>query len=235
MVAARWHPAKPVRVSLHEQTSGAKSPRRRRCRRTMSARNRLHLLWAIALIAPTIAVLVLILDRATAPSVAEGRAQQGLRTAFLTYGGARTQARAELRSISTDPRLRTAFMGGSSRELERRATELVRDNPRIAAVQFDTVGRQRVMYAGSSDAVAFAASAPATSGGRRLGTLAASTTTAPEFAARVRRVTGLEVRLLRGSRPLASTLGPLADTTPAQSGKADIGGRDYSSAYGTAP
>src|SRR5215204_1731086 len=51
----------------------------------MSFRNRLHLLWAIALIAPTVAVLALLLDRGTAPSDAEGRAQQGLRAAFTAY------------------------------------------------------------------------------------------------------------------------------------------------------
>ncbi|HLL85973.1 MAG TPA: hypothetical protein VK387_01530, partial [Thermoleophilaceae bacterium] len=89
----------------------------------MSFRNRLHLLWAIALIAPTVAVLALLLDRGTAPSDAEGRAQQGLRAAFTAYEAERSEARRELVSVSFDPRLRAALARAPSLELERRAEQ----------------------------------------------------------------------------------------------------------------
>src|SRR5829696_2215090 len=201
----------------------------------MSFRNRLHLLWAIALIAPTVAVLALLLDRGTAPSDAEGRAQQGLRAAFTAYEAERSEARRELFSLSSDPRLRAALAGAPSLELERRAEQIVRANPRIVALAFYTADGQPLVRAGATEAVAYAAVAPTVPAGGRLGMLAASSATARGVAGRVRRLTGLHARLVRDEDPLASTLGPLAAASPVRSGEADIGGREFESAYGTAP
>jgi hypothetical protein len=91
----------------------------------MSFRNRLQLLWAIALLAPAVAILVLLLDRGWAPSASEGRAAQGLRTALARYDQAREEARRELTAIAADPGLRAALVGGPSLELEQRAEEIV--------------------------------------------------------------------------------------------------------------
>ncbi len=201
----------------------------------MTVRNRLHLLWAIALIAPTVAVLALLLDRATAPSSAQGRAEQGLRAAFSTYEAARNSARPELAGIAADRRLQAAIVRGPSLDLERRADQLVRANPRVVALAFYTADGERLVQAGPRNAVALAAAAPTVSARGRLGTLVASTTTAPQLAVRVRHFTGLQVRLLRSGHSLASTLGPLADAAPFESGGAEIADRSYRGAYGTVP
>ena len=201
----------------------------------MSIRNSLHLLWAIAVIAPTVAVLLLLLSGDSSPSAADARARQGLRTAFAVYDAARAEARAEVTSVVNDPGLREALTQAPSLLLERRAEEIVADNPRVVALSFYTADGERVVQAGSQGAVAYADFAPAVADRGRLDTLRASTTEATDLARRVRRLSGLDVRLVRGGRVLASTLPALAPGAPSESGEVEIGDEEYRAAYGSVP
>ncbi len=88
----------------------------------MSFRNRLHLLWAIVLIAPVVAVVVLAASGGSSAEQDDAQARQGLRTAFGLYAARRAEARREVVAVAADPRLRGLLVRGPSLELERGPT-----------------------------------------------------------------------------------------------------------------
>ncbi len=196
----------------------------------MSFRNRLQLLWAIVLIAPTVAVVLLVFGGDSSGSASEVRASQGLRTAFAVYGGARAQARQALVRAAGDPGLRDALERGPSIELERRAEELVARSRALDGLAFYTPSGRRLVQAGARDAVASAGAAPAVQTRGRLGVVTGSTTTAPELATRLESATGLEAHVLRNDTTLAGTL-PGVERTPADTGEVEIGGESFRAAY----
>ncbi len=196
----------------------------------MSFRNRLQLLWAIVLIAPTIAVALLLFGGDSSDSVDEVRASQGLRTAFAVYGGLRAQARQALVRAAEDPGLRDAMERGPSIELERRAEELVARSPTLDALAFHAPSGRRLVQAGARDAVASAAAAPAAETRGRLRVVTGSTTTAPELARALKAATGLEAHVLRNATTLAATLSA-AEQAPADTGEVEIAGESFRAAY----
>jgi len=196
----------------------------------MSFRNRLKLLWAIVLIAPTIAVVLLLFGGDSSDSAGEVRASQGLRTAFAVYGGARAQARQALARTAGDPGLRDALERGPSIELERRAEELVARSPALDGLALYAPSGRRLVQAGARDAVASAGAAPTVETRGRLGVVTGSTTTAPELARRLEGATGLEAHVLRNDTTLAATV-PGVEQTPADTGEVEIGGESFRAAY----
>ena len=196
----------------------------------MSFRNRLQLLWAIVLIAPTIAVALLLFGGDSSDAVDEARASQGLRTAFAVYGGLRAHARQALGGVAEDPGLRDALERGPSIELERRAEKLVARSPALDGLAFHTPSGRRLVQAGARDAVASAAAAPTAETRGRLGVVTGSTTTAPELARALKAATGLEAHVLRNDTTLAATL-PGAEQAPADTGEVEIAGESLRAAY----
>jgi HAMP domain-containing protein len=196
----------------------------------MSFRNRLQLLWAILLIAPTIAVALLLFGGHSSDSVDEARASQGLRTAFAVYGGLRAHARQALERVAEDPGLRDALERGPSIELERRAEELLARSPTLDGLAFYTPSGRRLVQAGARDAVASAAAAPTAETRGRLGVVTGSTTTAPELAERLKDATGLEAHVLRNDTTLAATI-PGVERVPADTGEVEIAGESLRAAY----
>jgi len=196
----------------------------------MSFRNRLQALWAIVLIAPTIAVLLLLVGGDSGARESEVRASQGLRSAFVVYGSARAEARAALVRAARNPSLREALEGGPSIELERRAEELVARSPALESLAFYAPSGRRLVQAGARDAVASAGAAATVEAQDRLGVVTGSTTTAPELARRIERSTRLEAHVLRNDTTLAATL-PGVEDFPADTGELEIEGEDYQAAY----
>ncbi len=196
----------------------------------MSFPNRLQLLWAIVLIAPTVAVLMLLLGGDSGARESEVRASQGLRSAFVVYGSARAEARAALVRAARNPDLRQALEGGPSIELERRAEELVARSPALESLAFYAPSGRRLVQAGARDAVASAGAAATVEARDRLGVVTGSTTTAAELARRIERSTRLEAHVLRNDTNLAATL-PGVEDAPADTGELEIGGEDYQAAY----
>ena len=196
----------------------------------MSFRNRLQLLRAIVLIAPTIAVALLLFGGDSSDSASEARASQGLRTAFAVYGGARAHARQALVGAAEDPRLRDALERGPSIELERRAEELVARSPALDGLALYTPSGRRLVQAGARDAVASAGATPMGETRGRLGVVTGSTTTAPELARGLKAATGLETHVLRNDTTLAATL-PGVEQAPADTGEVEIAGESFRAAY----
>src|SRR4051794_255230 len=198
----------------------------------MSFRSRLLLFFMIIVIVPMIAV-ALVLFSITADSEtgkADAAIAQGLRAAFAVYDGDRNEAADELATVARDSRLADAVARRDAAAVRRRLAALaptVPDAKLIAAYDND---RRLIASVGSQEAVAAAVAGPKTNS-RRIGLIAVSTTTAPEYAREVKRVTGLDARLVAGTRLLASTLGESGTVEP-KSGNTEIAGGDYRGRFG---
>src|SRR3954470_11196412 len=198
----------------------------------MSFRSRLLLFFMIIVIVPMIAV-ALVLFSITADSEtgkADAAIAQGLRAAFAVYDGDRAEAADELEKVARDPQLAAALAKRDSGAVSRRLTALQKTVPAARRIAAYDNSRRLVAAVGVPDSVAAAVAAPS-AGARRIGLIAVSVTTAAEYAREVKRVTGLDARLISGNRLLASTI---AESGPveARSGDAEIAGRDSRGRFG---
>lgn len=197
----------------------------------MSFRGRLFVFFTIIVIVPMAAVAV-VLFRITSDSEtgkADARIAQGLQTALRIYETSVSQARPALRRVARDPQFVRAMTRGGRRRVNRRARALLGSERVNEIAFFDTDGR-RVGGARRGPSVAFATAAPSTDGRGRLGTLAVSQTSAREYVDVAERLTGLQIRVVRGDRPLASSLDEFR-ALPAESGRLEINGTDYRARY----
>src|SRR4051794_30698044 len=159
----------------------------------MSFRSRLLLFFMIIVIVPMIAV-ALVLFSITADSEtgkADAAIAQGLRAAFAVYDGDRAKARPALEAVARDPQLAAAIANRDTRAATNRLRTLQRAHPAIRRVAAYDNARRLVAAIGAPDAVAPAVAAPST-GTKRIGLIAVSTTTAEQYARDVKRLTGLE-------------------------------------------
>jgi len=174
----------------------------------MSFRSRLLLFFAIIVVIPMTAVALVLFSLAgeSETGKADARIATGLRVTLGLYGEAQRGAGEELAVITRDRVLRRALVRGRTTQLAKRSRQLAQRDPVIASIAFTSPGGARRLLTGSKDTIAPAVTASRSSGGRRLGVLALSVTEAQPLARQVKRLTGLEVRLFRGERLVASTL-----------------------------
>ncbi|MEA2480328.1 MAG: hypothetical protein QOJ07_2250, partial [Thermoleophilaceae bacterium] len=193
----------------------------------MSFRARLFLFFVIIVVVPMIAVALVLfsLTKDSETGKADAQIAQGLRVAFNQYRDARGAARNGLARVAADPRLGMALAGGDATAVRARVRTLSRTPGVKSITVYDEAGHA-VASGGDPATVAAAVARPATSTGRGVGTVAVSVTSAGDYARRVARLTGLQVRIGRGNRLLATTL---HDRGPpnAGSGAVKIGGTDY--------
>jgi diguanylate cyclase (GGDEF)-like protein len=181
----------------------------------------------IIVIVPMIAV-ALVLFSITADSEtgkADAQIAQGLRAALAIYDSDRGAARAELARIVRDRQLATALARGDRAAVTARARTLQRKVPGTLRIEVYDTSRRPIASAGSADAVAISVAAPS-SGGRRLGYVAVSSTTGTAYVDEVSRVTGLQARVARGDRIAGSTIADGAGE-PLRSGDVTIERHDY--------
>ena len=194
----------------------------------MSFRSRLRVFFTIIVVVPMLAV-ALVLFSITGDSEtgkADARLAGGLRTTFALYDTARDDAARFRSRIVRDRALQRAITEGDTRRIRARLRRAAAGaSGEVAAIELYDARDDLVARVGARDAVAFAAAAPVMPDGRSLGTLAVSVTDARAFAREAGRFTGLDVRLFRGDRRLASTLRS-DDEGPRGSGTVEIGGND---------
>src|SRR3954452_24757566 len=195
--------------------------------RTVSFRSRLLLFFMIIVIVPMIAV-ALVLFSITADSEtgkADAQIAQGLRAAFAIYDQDRGQARPALARVLRDNVLGGALARGDRKTVAARVPKLAAQLPGVRRIAVYDANRRPIAAAGRPDAVAPAVAAPA-SGGRRLGYVAVSTTSARELADEVKRVDGLEARIAVAARIVGSTLSERPGAG-VKAGDVGIAGHDY--------
>ena len=193
----------------------------------MSFRARLFLFFVIIVVVPMIAVALVLfsLTKDSETGKADAQIAQGLRVAFGEYADRRRDARSFLADVARDRQLADALRVRDGRAAGVHARRLARRYGVEAIAVYDPSGRP-LAYAGATDAIAPAVARPATQDGGRLGAVAVSTTPARAYAQNVSRLAGLDVRVVRRGRLLASTI---AERGPpeVESGDVEIAGRDY--------
>ncbi|HYH59233.1 MAG TPA: diguanylate cyclase [Thermoleophilaceae bacterium] len=193
----------------------------------MSFRGRLLLFFTSIVVIPMIAVALVLfsLTEDAEHGKVDARLAGGLRTTLSFYDEARESAREPLAGIARDDELTAALTTGDDDAIEARVSALGALEPDVTAIAYYGPEGRLEASAGRIP-VAAATAAPTTSAGRRLGTLAASVTTGRELAERSAGFTGLDVRILRRDRVLATTI-PGARSPDADSGDVTLAGEDY--------
>jgi diguanylate cyclase (GGDEF)-like protein len=194
----------------------------------MSFRGRLRLFFALIVIVPMIALGV-VLFALTARSET-GKADAGLaaggRVAAGVYREQAERAQPALHRIAADRQLQRALASGQAGAAERRLGELTAGA--VVAGELSVRG-ERPAHAGSAHAVAFAGSKLDLRGARDA-VLSVSVTSASSLANRVMTLSGFEVVVSRGGKPLAGTLPTAVRAAALPAGDLatlDVGGEDY--------
>src|SRR3954454_935371 len=177
----------------------------------MSFRGRLFIFFTIIVIVPMAAVAV-VLFKITSESEtgkSDARIAQGLTTALAVYQADVDRAQATLTQVARDPRMSRALARHRRSQVAARARAILHARPDIAAIVLYDPSGKRVTDVSRGAALAYATAAPTTAKGGRIGTLAVSRTTAPEFVKSVKRLTGLDSQVVAGGggARLASTSG----------------------------
>jgi diguanylate cyclase (GGDEF)-like protein len=196
----------------------------------MSFRGRLRLFFALIVIVPMIALGVLLF--ALTATTETGKADAGIgiaaRAALALHRERVEVARPALRRVAADPRLRRAVAHRRIAAARVRMRELLRGG--VVAIELWSEPGRRIARAGSRAAVAWRGSELVDRGGRSSAILLVSVTDAGGLARRIQQLIELDVALLRGRRPLASTLKSAAGfepPAPGVPGDIDVAGRRY--------
>ena len=193
----------------------------------MSFGRRLVLFFVLIAIVPTAALIAILLfvSQDSQRGKADARIAAGLQTAMAVYRERVADARGEATALARSPALAVAIRGDRS-QLRAWVGE-VAHRPGVARLEvMDTAGSERAT-SGSPDAVAFARIG-LTEGGRTVGALRLSTTTAGQYVDEVKRLTGRQLVVWRGDQVLAATVTPPTRTLDDDE-TADVraGGSDY--------
>jgi len=184
----------------------------------VSFRNRLGLFFVLIVIVPMMAVAVLLFAQLSQSERDIGNADIRARqqAAQRIFGEQQRAAGDRIRAVGGDRVLSQSLRANDIPRARKRAGQLVKSQ-RLARIVF--VKNARTIFAvGSKTAIAPAQLPLDTQEGRRIGMFGMSLTDAPDYAAQVRRVTGLEVVVRNGNQILAGTLDEAADIKPASSG-----------------
>ena len=193
----------------------------------MSFRSRLSLFFLLIVIIPMVAatVVVLALLSYSETSKADVRVAEGQATAIRLFRREVQRASRVAGVAGADVTLTRALVAGDQATASARARELL---PALGArrLRVDRNGR-RLVDVGPADATAVASRRLVGSSGRVVGRLQASVVRARQYAASVRRVTGLQAVVRRDGRTLTSTLRGVPTGELPRLGDLTVGGREY--------
>ncbi len=196
----------------------------------MSFRGRLRLFFAIIVIVPMVAVgaVLFSLTEDSERGKADAGIASGVNSTLSLYRDARAAARPSLRRVARTPALTTALRGSDTAEAGAVLRRIVRSDPRVVSAVLRDPAGEVTAAGGSDDGVAAAVGVLETDGGERIGMLAVSVTEAGAFVARAKRLTDLEVLLLRDGDAVAGTL-PGVDPPGRGSSDVEADGRELRS------
>lgn len=201
----------------------------------MSFRTRMVLFFVIIVVIPVVAVGLVLSSLTGDSSVgrADSQLAEALTVAIAVFEESREQAVDDLDRVTRDEDLRAAFTargGDGVGDVQEVAERIVRADEAIESMLvYDDEGEQ-VAAAGDEDALAYATAAPREPGGRQVGRLALSTTTADEYVSEVTRLTGLEARVVRDGARVATTLEESGEAEPLDT-TLEAGGGEYRGRY----
>jgi len=173
----------------------------------MSFRNRLRLFFLAIVLLPMIAVgaVLFVILGGTESGKADAGAAARTNVARQIYNDVRAEGTREARRIATDVPFATALRRNDVEALQTRASDLLtrRGVQRIVVVK----GGNRALVDVGNAAANLPGNLTLIADGKKAGDLEVSVVTPAEYAARVKRQTGLEVMVMReGGDVLANTL-----------------------------
>jgi diguanylate cyclase (GGDEF)-like protein len=172
----------------------------------MSFGRRLALFFVLIVLVPTLALvgMLIIVSEDSREGKADARLAAGLDTALALYDESVAAAEPRARALADEPGLGAALRAGNGAEL-RRFAQAAAAAPGVAGVEVLGPADTTEASAGSPEAIAFAQLDLEEQGARR-GKLLVSVTTAPQFAAEVKRLTKRELVVNGSGEPLAATV-----------------------------
>ena len=194
----------------------------------MSFGRRLALFFVLIVLVPTLALvgMLIIVSEDSRQGKADARLAAGLDTALALYDESVVEAEPKARALAGDPQLGEGLRSGDAAELQRFARAAAAD-PGVAGVEVLGPAGTSEAKAGSPDAIAFAQLDLEEEGARR-GKLLVSVTTAPQFAADLKRLTKREVVVNGSGAPLAATVdAPEPDVEPGETTDLELEQGEY--------
>jgi diguanylate cyclase (GGDEF)-like protein len=188
----------------------------------------LALFFVLIAVVPTAALLAILLlvSSDSQRGKADARLAAGLRTATAVYRARTADAASKAHSLAMDPDLATALRAHDP-AAEQAFAEQAAGQPPVARVELYENGGGQLAAAGASNSIAFAR-VGLTEGGRPVGSMRLSVTTAEQYAAEVRNLTDTEIVVSRGAETLSSTVPqPSKTLEPDQTADLTAGGTDY--------
>ncbi|HEX6115935.1 MAG TPA: diguanylate cyclase [Solirubrobacterales bacterium] len=198
----------------------------------MSFRRRLTLFFVVIVVVPMVALGASVVQLAGSAEI--GKADAGLSAALDTALGVYDQDQADAedagRRAAADPELAAALRDGDRAEVEAAVSRQLGGGGLVALSVLDSSGKETAS-AGDRTAVA-AVELGLEQDGEASGTLVASTTTASDFARRVREFTGRDATI-SDERGTVATTTPVGDVDLPDSGSAEtveLGGEEQRAA-----
>jgi diguanylate cyclase (GGDEF)-like protein len=189
---------------------------------------RLALFLVLIAVVPTLALIAILLfvSEDSQRGKADASLAAGLRTATAIYRTHTADAAAKAQTLAAAPDLGTALRA-HDRAAEQSFVQGAAGQPPTLRVElYDNAGNL-VAGAGPPGSVAFSG-VGLTAGGKPVGNLRVSTTTADQYANEVKSLTDTEVVVTRGGQPLASTVTPPPETLqPNQTADLQTDGKEY--------
>lgn len=171
----------------------------------MSFGRRLALFFVLIVLVPTLALvgMLVIVSKDSRQGKEDAALAAGLDTALALYEQRSLAAEPQARRLASDPALGSGLRSGDAADLRAFADRAVQE-PGVAGVEVLGPADTTEAAAGSGDAVAFA-ELGLRDGGSRRGKLLVSVTTADQYAADLRRLTGRDVVVRVDDADVAST------------------------------
>jgi diguanylate cyclase (GGDEF)-like protein len=193
----------------------------------MSFRGRLRVFFTIIVIVPMIALAVVLLRLAAQSETGKADAgiATGVRTALAVYQEDERNARSALQRVGEDQVLQGAVTTDDREAAAARVGLLVRRDPEITSIALGDQAGAEIVSVG--EGVAPASLRLTRPGGDPAGVLSVSVTDPADYAREVRRLSGLEVAVLQGADPVASTVRGLDEAPPLGSDEFKANGSDY--------
>ncbi len=194
----------------------------------MSFGRRLAFFFLLIVLVPTLALVAVLLavSNDSRRGKADAQLAAGLDTAVALYDERVADADVVARQLARDPELPTAI-----ERLDRAAlttfAESAAQRRDVTAVEINDADGALVTAAGIDDAFAFT-DLVLQQGGKKVGTLNVSSTTAPDYAGELHQLTGREVVVSREGVPLSSTVTPPAEPIePGETSDLTLDGREF--------
>jgi nitrogen fixation/metabolism regulation signal transduction histidine kinase len=200
-----------------------------------SFRGRLRLFFAVIVVVPMIAVAIVLFQLLGANDTGKvnSRLAEAQVAATGLFNEERDQARAAVPMAEKSVALATAIRDKKPGEIKAQLSKLAADAG-VVRVRLEVDG-QGTFDVGRRDVVAPYVSDLADANGKAIGRLTLSTTSAPDYAARILRLLAVQTRIDENGKVVTSSLPAARDADIPERGSVELGSTEYRTTFFPAP